>query len=204
MMGTTHRTGSLAISSAMVACLPLLNLSSPDFVWLPTSKNVFMAAGFIFLALFGGILPDADTPQSTIGRRYRIVLFPLYGIRKLISFLGNFFKPFAKISKALGHRGLFHSPLIWTVIFAILRFFTYSAGDFIACLCSGLYFGILSHILLDYISGGVPLLAPFTMKRYKPPFKLKTGGMLEFFINLLFLAVSVSMLIFYAQSFFSK
>lgn len=202
MMGPTHRTGSLAVSTTMVACLPFIKI--PDLVtsivWLPSDYNILMAAGFIFLSIFGGLLPDADIPQSTIGRRYRIILFPLYLLKRLIGLLGKVFKPLKTVGKALGHRGLFHSPLFWTLVFAVLRAFTASLGNFIGCLISGLYFGALSHILLDYISGGVPLLAPFTLKRYKPPFNIKTDGRIEPLLNTLFVGISICMCILFAKS----
>ena len=182
MMGTTHRTGSIALACGVVALCPKDQIS------------LIPAATFVVASAIGGLFPDADTPYSTYGRRFMIILWPFYLIRKAVSMLGCLIKPLKNVGKALGHRGLFHSPLLWTVIFglifAIFKFF--GVNDAIAySILFGGYTGIISHVLLDYISGGVPLLAPVKMKRYTPPIKFKTGGIFEVLFNVAFIGISV-------------
>lgn len=88
-------------------------------------------------ALIGSILPDIDHPKSHIGRR-----FPMFS--------GLFFKAF-------GHRTFTHSlPFCFGAGILLMQWNT-SIGI-------GAFAGILSHILLDFLtpfSNGVALFYPF-------------------------------------------
>ena len=95
---------------------------------------------------------------------------------------------------ALGHRGLFHSPLFHSLVFVILSALLKDHNEWLRCILSGLYFGVLSHLLLDLFSGGIPLFAPFSMKRQRPAITFKTGSFLEVMFNFIFILISVYML----------
>ncbi|MCR4658461.1 MAG: metal-dependent hydrolase [Lachnospiraceae bacterium] len=197
MMALTHRTGSIALAATMIAFIPRLQgIPKPitDFIWLPQDASLPLAVCFTVSCCYGGLLPDADIPHSTAGKHLRFLLWPLYLFKKMLLILGFFIRPLKKIGTALGHRGLFHSPLFHTMIFAILSALFRGWSEWINCILSGLYFGVLSHLLLDLFSGGIPLFAPFSMKRQRPAITFKTGSFLEVIFNLVFVLVSIYML----------
>ena len=186
-MGKTHRTGSIALACGILAAYPAEKVSLAP------------AVTFLVASAIGGLFPDADTPYSTYGRRWFFLLWPFYLIRKVLSLLGNLVKPFKDISKALGHRGLFHSPVLWTIIFGIIFVIMRVLGveNIIAySVLFGGYTGIISHVFLDFISGGVPLFAPFDMKRYSAPVRFRTGGAIEWIFSIAFVAISVTCMIY--------
>ena len=196
MMALTHRTGSIALAASMVALIPEPgNIPQPitDFIWLPQDTTIPLAVCFVVASCYGGLLPDADIPHSTAGKHLRLLLWPFYLLKKLLLILGHVIKPLAKIGTAFGHRGLFHSPLFHTLIFVILSAML-PGDEWLRCILSGLYIGVLSHLLLDLFSGGIPLFAPFSMKRQRPAITFKTGSFLEAAFNLFFILISIYML----------
>jgi inner membrane protein len=103
--------------------------------------------------LIGSLLPDIDHPKSFIGQRS-------LGIAHIIH-------------KLCGHRGLTHS-LLFTGITAAISFLTLPSNW-----AMGLAVGYAGHLLGDFFSvSGIPLLAPFSKKKYKLPI-YKTGGLSE-------------------------
>ena len=197
MMALTHRTGSIAVAAAMVALLPDLQKIPEyvtDFIWLPQAASLPLAACFIISSCYGGLLPDADIPHSTAGKHLRILLWPLYLIKKVLLILGHIIKALKKAGTALGHRGLFHSPLFHILLFVILSALFHDSFEWLRCILAGAYIGVMSHLFLDLFSGGIPLLAPFSMKRQRPAISFKTGSFLEVFFNLVFVSISICML----------
>lgn len=187
MMGTTHRTGSIALACGIVALCPADKLT------------IAPAATFLVASAVGGLLPDADTPYSRYGRKFFIFIWPVYLLQKLVSLLGYIVKPLKNMSKALGHRGLLHSPTLWTILLGILSLALYFSGvyDYMPyALIFGLYTGIISHVLLDFISGGVPMLAPFSLKRAHSPINFKTGSIFEWVFNIAFVGIAVACVIY--------
>ncbi len=197
MMALTHRTGSIAAAAAMVALIPDLQKIPKyitDLIWMPQNTVAPLAVCFIVSSCYGGLLPDADIPHSTAGKHLRILLWPLYLIKKVLLILGHFIKPLKKLGTALGHRGLFHSPLFHTLLFVILSALFHDSCEWVRCILAGTYIGVMSHLLLDLFSGGIPLFAPFSMKRYRTAVSFKTGSFLEVIFNLAFILISVCML----------
>lgn len=191
MLGPSHRTAGIATATALVAFLPFAGIPEAvlEVVFLPSHYGVATCGLFITFSIIGSLLPDADMPGSTYGKRFRILLIPMYAIRAMIRGLGKFFKPFRKLAKAIGHRGLFHAPIFWTLIYVILRLVCLPLGIFANCCITGLYLGVLSHIFLDFISGGIPLLAPFSMKKYKAPVCIRTGSRKEIIFSIVNVAL---------------
>lgn len=130
--------------------------------YTPVSFTIAYAAG---LAL-GGLLPDIDEPNSYIGRRS-------LGIAK-------------QVKKAFGHRGFTHSLLAWGAITAVLLLQHFS--PFTLGLCLGYAF----HVLADYCSSqGVPLLWPFSKKRYRFIVTYRTSSFFETLLFYCFLALFI-------------
>ena len=97
----------------------------------------------------GSLLPDIDTPYSYLGRRLKLISYPIY--------------------KIFGHRTITHSLLTWTILLFASPIFNHGNISDItySIFCVSLYTGILSHLLLDIIStSGVCLLYPLFNVRF--------------------------------------
>ncbi|KAF0995185.1 metal-dependent hydrolase [Geobacillus sp. TFV-3] len=102
--------------------------------------------------VIGSLLPDIDEPSSYVGRRS-------FGVAR-------------KVKEAFGHRGMTHSLIVWGVLAALV--WRDSASPF----ATGLVLGCLFHIVEDFFSvQGVPLLWPFSSKRWKVPLYRTGKGM---------------------------
>jgi len=117
---------------------------------------------FILIILFTGILPDIDHPKSKLGRKLKILSYPI-----------NFI---------FGHRGLFHSLLI-ALGFSFLIWMIF--GDYYI----PFFIGFLSHLIADGITKqGIDFTYPFNF--FKVIGMIKTGGFIEKIIFLLLIVIN--------------
>lgn len=115
-----------------------------------------LSAGMLVGVAIGSLLPDIDEPKSKIGRKAPGVSH----VTKLV----------------FGHRGFTHTLLATLLVGWLLFYFTSSVPSSIL---QGLTMGYLFHIIGDSFSkSGVPLLMPFTKKRFGVPL-YTTGGIIE-------------------------
>lgn len=129
------------------------------------AMGIGLAAGGI-----GGLLPDIDHSGSKIAKK--------------MGLLGK------GLSRILKHRGISHTPMLWTLLFAPLLYY-FPLYQFIFL---PMYLGTLSHIFLDALTPmGVPLLGPFSMKKIRF-LKIPTGGTIEWVISGL-LQVSIVLMV---------
>lgn len=176
MTGVTHKIGGICAGAAVLEVLELPLLSA---------HGALLMAG----AVFGSLIPDIDHPRSTASQRFRpgAAVYGLgQGIVRLLSGLlpgrmGDMVRSLA------GHRGLTHSLLLPAALAAALIF---STGALAAGL-TGLLAGVASHIGLDMLSGGVPLLLPFTGRRFILA-RIRTGGFAEACVRLLLMAAGTA------------
>jgi len=117
---------------------------------------------FILIILFTGILPDIDHPKSKLGRKLKILSYPI-----------NFI---------FGHRGLFHSLFIaLSSSFLIWIIF----GDYYI----PFFIGFLSHLIADGITKqGIDFTYPFNF--FKVTGIIKTGSFIEKVIFLLLIIIN--------------
>lgn len=115
---------------------------------------------FIGLSVLGSLLPDIDTPESTIGRALPLL---------------------SKLCNKAGHRTFFHDIGIWAVFLLILSYFY--------PVTIGLTVGYLGHLFLDGLTAkGIPLfgknihLLPYRMKFYSNSFAAKVATFLSLFL----------------------
>lgn len=95
----------------------------------------------VSFSILGGLFPDIDLPQSTLGK-----------VTKPISTILN---------RLFHHRGFIHSPLFAMIICFLL----YKYLNFYFFI--GFTVGIASHIISDTMTkGGIPWLYPFKKKKY--------------------------------------
>ncbi len=143
MTGRTHLVGGFL--SAEI----LLKASIQGDFGMP-ALSVFQAAVITSLCLFGSVFPDIDINSSKIGSTVK----PLSTL----------------INKTVGHRTLFHSPLLYGVLlFLSYRFLPES---FLYML--GFTVGAFSHLALDFFNPvGISLFWPIPMRFWL--FGVKTG-----------------------------
>lgn len=117
----------------------------------PSGALVPMMVGAI-----SALLPDIDSPYSYVGNR----LLPASWILKL----------------TVGHRGLFHSILAAAAVAALTLLIPQSLLPK-ALMFKAVFFGYLSHVMLDCLSGGTYLFYPLPARVSIPLFH--TGGVIE-------------------------
>lgn len=140
----------------------------------------------ITASLIGSIISDIDIQQSKIS----YLVFPLRLLHnivcKIIRLIGKLLPNKAEKSVMIltAHRGFTHS-LVYAEVLCIMTcliskyFFLYPKD-----LGIGIGVGIVSHIVLDMLSGGAVVFAPFINKRITIS-KIRTGSITE----LIFLVV---------------
>ena len=111
-----------------------------------------MTLAMVTGSVLGGLLPDIDNVHSQIGSRLPVVELIVHGCQRGIRLLSGILprKMRENVRSMIGHRGL----LIGMI-----------AGD-------------LSHLILDMLSGGVPLLMPFSVVRTRVC-SFRTGGIVD-------------------------
>ena len=119
------------------------------------SKMIFMAG-----SIMGVLMPDIDTPTSTISKT--APLLPKV------------------IHSCFGHRGFTHSPFCVFLLFLLFR--TVDFGNWIYSFFMGFLIGYGMHLIQDFFTkGGIPLLFPFIKKKYSIGF-LKSGSKFDTWI----------------------
>lgn len=101
----------------------------------------------------GGLFPDIDTPTSKMGSKVKPLSWAL--------------------SKTVGHRGMFHAPLLYVVLGVVL----WRMEPIIRVL--GLVFlaGCMSHLILDAMNvQGIPILWPVKSRLSLMQIKLDGAG----------------------------
>lgn len=176
MMALTHRIGGMAAGTAIATVLHTDTCNS----------GIIIAA-----ALVGCLLPDIDNSKSSISRKWSFISFFVSAGQRIIRIISNLFpiKQREYIRSLIGHRGLTHSlvPVVMMpgIVLLIGSITGYRCVYMIAL---GLVGGIISHLFLDMLAGGVPLLMPFTTKRLCLA-RIKTGGFLEWIFRCILIIV---------------
>lgn len=116
---------------------------------------------FLLFVLIGASLPDIDHPKSKVGKKVKIIAF------------------------LFEHRGFFHT-LFALALFAVLTDILFQQR----ILTYGISIGYGSHLLTDLITKeGVMPFHPLSKQRLRGFFT--TGGMLEYVLFLLLLAIDL-------------
>lgn len=142
------------------ACFGLIFVNTVQ----PSSLGI--AAGALGLSIIGGLFPDIDLPTSKVGSKVKILSVSL--------------------NECFGHRGLFHSPLLYILLYLMLAV----AFHLNSYLVSAFMIGAVSHLFLDCFNKvGIPLLYP---SKYRFSLgKIKTGSKYDLTIAVTLLIVTV-------------
>lgn len=177
MMATTHRLGGLAAGTALAALLQA-----------DLEASGILLAG----ALLGSLIPDIDNKQSSISRKWPLAGWAVSAGQTIIRGISWLLprKPRNYIRSLIGHRGLTHS-LMPVIVLPLLVMLAGKGIGYVGMgkyAAAGLAGGILSHLILDMLAGGVPLFIPFSTKRFCLA-KIKTGGAAEWLFRAAILVI---------------
>lgn len=151
----TYKTHLLGGVAAGVTLFPVVAQR------IGTTTELLSTAGFLCVAagMFGSLISDIDHKNSYIGKKFRITS--------------------SIVSSTCGHRGITHAPLITTILLAAVLFLLKDPNIYWYSGIFGVFGGIYSHILLDgFTKGGIPILYPFSRKKFSLGL-LITGGKAE-------------------------
>lgn len=148
MTGTTHMIGALLAGSIYTSYVFANGVPQT-----PQEASLLLS-----IAAIGGLIPDIDSSTSKLGRRI---------------------KPVSKlISKIFGHRGLFHAPILYIILFSIL----YAKYPEQQLRLNAALIGIASHLAIDMLNpSGIPLLYPIKWKFHI--MEAKAGGIVEYLVQ---------------------
>lgn len=153
MLGRTHLGIGLIVGYGL--CMAL-NIPNEEVAPLMVGSAV------------GSLLPDIDHPESSFGRKVRIISIP--------------------INHILGHRGLTHSLVFAGFSFALGLYF--GKGVAVAVM-----FGVLSHLLLDMLNpSGIPLLYPIKQRIHI--LSIETGSAKERLMFWLLIIIVIALMVY--------
>lgn len=161
MTGKTH----LTFNAAVIALLFATNVISTQNI---TSGNTAMIGGIVL----GGILPDIDSPNSTIRHKIRHVVVPK-GFRRFASRA-------AMASSSFNHRkNCTHWPLFWLAACAVLYTCLLTIQPW-RLFFAGVAIGAMAHLFCDMFNPyGVMVFAPFSHSKFSLA-KIPTNSIGEF------------------------
>jgi inner membrane protein len=137
------------------------------------NNHILSASIFFGGAILGSLLPDIDHKNSYIGKKTK-------GVSKAIN-------------KIAGHRKLFHAPLIYLLLYSIV--FGMITLKSLLVGVTGIFCGILSHLILDsFTIGGLPWFYPFSKKRFSLC-NIKTNSKLEDILCGILICVNIIVLL---------
>lgn len=201
-MYRTHRAGAIITTLATVQITQQLNIET----------NIIEVGVFAVACLLGAYFPDVDHPSSHLrtnnsdwGKILRwLMWFPycLFIILEKINQIPLVRKYLPKCSKATNHRGITHAPIIYLVLVAMFK--PWRNMDGIEYMYRGFFLGVLSHLILDFFSGGIPLLYPFRLDRIKCRLNILTDSEEERKIYYLMNFLAVITLLFMTYKYWAK
>ena len=125
------------------------------FIYLRLFPDMLLVEKFIFsiFIITTSLLPDIDSPTSTLGRKHRF------------------------IANITTHRGIFHS--VWVPLVAVIMAFIY---PLLRGPLMGIFIGYTAHLFADMLTvEGIKPLYPLSKEKIQGP--LKTGSILETLIG---------------------
>lgn len=177
MTAASHRLGGLA------AGVVLANLLHTG----PVGSGMVLVS-----SMLGCLLPDIDNRQSAISYKFKLARFFVSVGQTVLRGISCLFPKKQKryIRSLIGHRGLSHSLAPVVILPLVVILFGKLTGSLqtTGYIAAGTAAGILSHLIFDMFSGGVPLLMPFSVKRITLA-HIKTGGVVEWLFRIVLIVV---------------
>ena len=162
----------------------------PSFDWMPAQPTQTIL--FFVFVLFGSLLPDIDTPTSTLGQKFWRGLMTIFTLAFLCYlFVPHYFDTYREQLKIFvmlllpilimirGHRKMTHS-LFFVGVLIVYGIILEHSFQIPRLYIGGLMIGVVSHLLGDYITKkGIPLAYPFSKKHLQFIFTIRTGSSAE-------------------------
>ncbi|WP_163528395.1 metal-dependent hydrolase [Halobacillus ihumii] len=199
MMASGHQVVGFTCGVAALTFLPELDR-------LPATS--YETTLYFLCVLFGSLLPDIDTPRSTLGKWFWkiLLMFLLVAViaylfapsiiemyRDELSVLTMLILPILVMVRS--HRKMTHSVLF---IF-LIGGYCYLIDSFLAVPLNyfiGLLVGVCSHLLGDFITKkGIPLLYPFSKKHFRFIVTFTTGSSAEKMIVMALVVANICFLV---------
>lgn len=158
MTGRTHIAAGLLVASAATA-----------FTGDLLSIGMFTAG-----CAYGSLVPDIDADYS-LGKSYFLISTALFQLVKRI-FRGT------RFSKLFDHRWILHSLSIPAIILLLSLFMPVPWKN----LCIGIFSGWMSHLILDYLNGGIRLMLPLSNRKFSFPIRFRNGGIFDISSRIVF------------------
>lgn len=189
MMGKTHIQGGLFFANVLAVIISgVIAFPIASILWV----QGLVWYGLLFSgAILGALILDIDHPKSKISQklfvlawfvqlinllmRLTILLVDILVNNKMVKSIFHTKRNIIKkstlrsIEKAFGHRGLLHTIFFIIIQIIIYLPFTISNQEQMVfhVFFIGYILGCISHLFLDLLTPeGVPLLMPFSSKRY--------------------------------------
>lgn len=163
MNKTAHLSCGVCVGLATICCL------SKD----SSTLNYIEQGTLILASSVGSLLPDIDTPTSSVGQKVKPV-------SKLVNII-------------FGHRGLLHTPLFTlalSLVLWLLQIKLSPAHPLAMAGCIGLIAGYISHLFLDFLTPmGIMLFFPFSRKFWHL-FGFK-GRFRDLITTIIFISISI-------------
>ena len=152
------------VGGAVGASIYMLATASTTSASMLTATTMSTA---ICAGILGGLIPDIDHPGSKISAKVKPV-------SKLINLI-------------FSHRGLFHAPLLYIILWIISGFMIEDLA--LRFLSNAVFAGIVSHLILDALNPtGIPVFFPFSKEKTHLA-KIKTGGKFEIVVRVVLVAL---------------
>lgn len=177
-------------------------LTAEAALGLTTEVSAPVFIGTLIISAYAALIPDIDTPNSKISHNIflKILFLPyriIHGLLVLLSKISGLRKSGVKsAARATGHRGMFHSPVIWLIILPPLFWLLKStlSAEWFTTLSIGTICGIASHLLGDMVFGGIPILYPITDKKYRLS-PLTTDSLAEYVVLMIMVIADITLAI---------
>ncbi|WP_082235595.1 metal-dependent hydrolase [Halobacillus massiliensis] len=183
MMASGHQTVGVTAGLIAITLLPQV-----DFIPSSTLETILF---FVFV-LFGSLLPDIDTPSSTLGRKFwRGLMYILLAAASLYLFAPDYLETYREQLKVFvmltfpllimvkSHRKMTHSVVFIGLLFfyhMVITFFFEVPPYYFA----GFIVGVVSHLLGDYLTKrGIPIFYPLSKKYFRFILTIRTGSSAE-------------------------
>ncbi|ELK48709.1 metal-dependent hydrolase [Halobacillus sp. ACCC02827] len=183
MMARGHQVVGFTFGVGALTLLPSFEL---------VSERPFQTILYFVFVLFGSLLPDIDTPTSTLGSKFWRGLMTVF----TLAFLCYLFAPqyldtyrdelkiFVMLLLPIlimirGHRKMTHS-ILFVSLLALYGYILEQTLNIPWFYLGGLMIGVVSHLFGDYITKqGIPLGYPISKKYVQFLFTFKTGSSTE-------------------------
>ncbi|RWZ52294.1 metal-dependent hydrolase [Halobacillus fulvus] len=183
MMAPGHQVVGFTFGVAALSFVPSITIPA---------DRPFQTILFFVFVLFGSLLPDIDTPTSTLGHKFWRGLLAVFSLAFLFYLFAphylDIYREQLKVFVLLllpvlvmirSHRKMTHSILFIGLLYVyslVIEHYFQIPWLYL----SGMIIGGISHLFADFLTKkGIPLIYPFSRKHMQFFFTFRTGSKVE-------------------------